>query len=137
MWPEVQAFALGFPIMLLHAAVTLALLAGGCGLYALLSPNREVEAIREGNAAAAVSFAGVVLGLAIPLAASLAAATSVLEIALWDLPLVVLVLLAFRLIDLLLAGLPQRMREGEAPAAVVLVAARLGMALIVAAALAL
>ena len=137
MWPEVQAFAFGFPVMLLHAAVTLALLAAGCGVYARLSPNREVQAIREGNAAAAVSFAGVVLGLAIPLAASLAAAASVVEIALWGAPLVVLVLLAFCVIDLLLAGLPQRMREGEVAAAVVMVAAKLGTALIVAAALAL
>jgi putative membrane protein len=96
-----------------------------------------VQAIREGNSAAAVSFAGVVLGLAIPLAASLVAAASVVEIALWGAPLVVLVLLAFCLIDLLLAGLPQRMREGEVAAAVVMVAAKLGMALIVAAALAL
>jgi putative membrane protein len=137
MSPEVQAFASGFPIMLLHTLLSLGLLTLGGAAYAMLSPHREIQRIREGNSAAAVSFAGVLIGLAIPLAASLAAATSLLEIGLWGAPVVVLALLAFRLIDAGLAGLPERMREGEVAAAVVLVAARLGAALIFAAALAL
>jgi putative membrane protein len=136
MSPEVQAFASGFPIMLLHAGMSLVLLAAACGGYALLSPHREVQRIREGNAAAAVSLASVVLGLAIPLAASLAAAASFLEIVLWGLAVSALALLAFSLIDLGLAGLPERMREGDTPAAVVLAAAKLGVSLILAAALA-
>jgi putative membrane protein len=137
MSPEIQAFALGFPIFLLHAAASLALLALGCGAYALMSPHKEVQRIREDNAGAAVSFAGVVIGVAIPLAVSLATATSTLAIGLWGVPVLALALLAFRLIDLLLAGLPQRMRDGEVAAAAVLVAARLGVALILAAALVL
>jgi putative membrane protein len=134
---EVQAFASGFPILLLHVLLTGALLVAGIGAYAVLSPHREIQRIREGNSAAAVSFAGVLLGLAIPLAASLATATTLLEIGLWGAPVVVLALLAFRVIDLVLAGLPERMREGEVAASVVLVAARLAVSLIFAAALAL
>ena len=136
MSPEVQAFASGFPIMLLHAGVSLLLLVVGAGGYALLSPHREVQRIREGNAAAAVSLASVVLGLAIPLAASLAAAASLMEIALWGVAVSALALLAFSLIDFALAGLPRRMREGDVAAAVMLAGARLGVSLILAAALA-
>ncbi len=135
MSPEIQAFVSGFPLVLLHAAVTIGLLVAGCLLHALLSPHREIQHIREGNAAAALSFGGVVAGLALPLAASLAASTSVTEIALWGGVAVVVQLLAFRLIDLLLTGLPQRTGEGEVAAAGLLVAAKLSVALIFCAAL--
>ena len=50
--------------------------------------------------------------------------------------LVVVQLLVFVLIDKLLGGLPQRAREGEMGAAAVLAAARVGSALILAAAVA-
>ncbi len=136
MSPEVQAFAAGFPVMLLHAGVSLLLLAVGAGAYGLLSPHREIARIREGNAAAAVSLASVVLGLAIPLAASLAASVSLMEIALWGVAISALALLTFSLLDFALAGLPQRMREGDVAAAVVLASAKLGVSLILATALA-
>lgn len=133
--PEIQAFASGFPLVLLHAGVSLLLLALGCLAYAILTPYREVQGIREGNAAAAVSFGGLMAALAVPLAASLAASTSVFEVALWGLVVTALQLLACRVVDLVFAGLPQRVREGDVPAAGLLAAARLSVALIFAAAL--
>jgi putative membrane protein len=136
MSPEIQAFAAGFSITLLHAAVTLVLLILGVVLYAFLTPHREVQLIREGNTAAAISFGGMVVGLAIPLAMSLSASTSVAEIAIWGAATIVVQLLAFRLIDMLLTGLPGRIREGEVAAAALLVAAKLAVALILAAAVA-
>jgi putative membrane protein len=135
MSPEIQAFASGFPLVLLHGAVTFGLLIAGCALYAVLPPHGEIQHIREGNAAAAISFGGVMVGLALPLAASLAASSSVIEVALWGLVVVAVQLLAFRLIDMLLTGLPQRIREGEVAAAGLLVAAKLSVALIFSAAL--
>jgi putative membrane protein len=132
---EVQAFATGFPTTLAHLGVTLALLAAGATLYALFTPWREISLIRDGNAAAAVAFSGVLLGLAIPLAVSLSVSTSIKDIVLWGVATVVLQLLAFRLVDMLLTGLPQRIREGETAAAVLLVGAKLATALILADAL--
>ena len=133
--PEVQAFASGFPTTVAHLGVTLGLLVAGAVIYALLTPWREITLIREGNAAAAVAFAGVLVGLAVPLAVSLSVSTSVRDIVIWGVATVVLQLLAFRLVDLLLTGLPQRIREGEVSAAVLLVGAKLSTALILAAAL--
>ena len=133
--PEVQAFASGFPTTVLHLAVTLGLLAAGAVIYALLTPWKEITLIREGNAAAAVAFAGVLVGLATPLAVSLSVSTSVRDIVIWGVATVVLQLLAFRIVDLVLTGLPQRIREGEISAAVLLVGAKLSTALILAAAL--
>ena len=132
---EVQAFATGFPITLQHAAVTVFLLAMGAVLYAWLTPWKEISLIREGNSAAAVAFGGVLLGLAIPLAVSLAVSTSLIDIGLGGVATIVMQLLAFRIVDLVLTGLPQRIQDGEVPAAVLLVSAKIATALILAAAL--
>lgn len=136
MSPEVQAFATGFPTTLLHAGVTVLLLIAGSAVYALLTPYKEIQQIREGNAAAAVSYGGVMLGLAAPLAFSLAAATSLIEIAIWGAAVTVVQLLIFRIVDMILTGLPQRAQEGEVAAAVLLVAAKLAVSVIFCAAVA-
>ena len=132
---EVQAFATGFPTTLAHLGVTLALMFAGATLYVVLTPWKEISLIREGNAAAAVAFSGVLVGLAVPLAVSLSVSTSIRDIAIWGAATVILQLLAFRLVDMLLTGLPQRIKEGEIAAAVLLVGAKLSTALILAAAL--
>ena len=133
--PEIQAFASGFPVMVLHLIATFVLLAAGAVVYGLLTPWKEIALIREGNSAASVAFGGVLLGLAIPLAVSLSVSTSLRDIVLWGIATLVLQLLAFRIVDLLLTGLPQRIREGEISAAVLLVGAKLATALVLAAAL--
>ena len=132
---EVQAFASGFPVMVMHLAVTLLLLAAGAAIYAMLTPWKEIALIREGNPAAAVAFAGILVGLAIPLAVSLSVSTSVRDITIWGVATLVLQLLAFRVVDLMLHGLPQRIKDGEVSAAVVLVGAKLATAVILSAAL--
>lgn len=134
--PEIQAFATGFPLALLHATVTLLVLFAGAAIYALMTPHKEIALIREGNAAAAVSLGGVVVALAIPLGVSLTVSASLLDIALWGAATLAVQLLVFRLIDMLLRGLPQRIQEGEVSAAALLVGAKLGAALILAAAIA-
>jgi putative membrane protein len=134
--PEVQAFAAGFPVTLAHAGITGLLLFIGATLYALLTPYKEIALIREGNAAAAVALGGVLIGLALPLAASLSASNSVMEIIVWGAATLILQLLVFRIIDFLLTGLPQRIQEGEVSAAVLLVSAKLASAVVLAAAVA-
>ena len=72
--PEIQAFANGFPIALMHIAVTVAILFIGVTVYVLMTPHREIALIREGNSAAALSLGGVLVGLAIPLSAGVTVA---------------------------------------------------------------
>ena len=134
--PEVQAFATGFPVTLLHASVTLVMLILGTALYALLTPHKEITLIREGNSAAALSLGGVMVGLAIPLAISLTASTSVIEIMIWGAATIAVQLLVFRVTDMVLKGLPERIQDGEISAAALLVGAKLATALILAAAVA-
>ena len=133
--PELQAFAAGFPLTLLHGGLTVIFLILGAALYILLTPHREIALIRDGNVAAAMSLGGVLLGLAIPLAISLTASTSIVEIVIWGASTVAVQLLVFRIVDLILHGLPQRIQEGEMASATLLVAAKLATAIILAAAM--
>jgi putative membrane protein len=133
--PELQAFANGFPTTLLHAVVTLAILALGVALHAWLTPYKDVEEVREGNSAAAVSLGGAMICLAIPLGVSMAVSTSVVEVLVWGLAAGIIQLLASRLTDMILKGLPERIKEGEISAAVLLVAAKLAVAIILACAI--
>jgi putative membrane protein len=135
--PEVAAFFAGFPVTLLHAGITLLILVLASCLYAMTTPFKEITAIRDGNGAAAVSFGGVIVGLAIPLAMALNASSSTRELVIWGGATALVQLLVFRLTDFVLMGLPSRVyHDGEVPAAVLLVAAKLAGAFIIAAAVA-
>lgn len=133
--PEVQAFANGFPVMMLHLLVTFGLLAMAATVYAFLTPWREIRLIRQGNAAAATGFAAVLVSLAIPLAVSLSVSTSIRDIVIWGVASVVVQLLVFRIVDLLLNGLPQRIERGEMSAAIVLAGAKIATSLVIASSL--
>ncbi len=136
--PELQAWATGFPVDpaacrrdARHSRCV------GAALYALITPHREIALIREGNAAAAVSFGGVLVGLALPLAAS----PRRVGVAAGDRPVgrdrrVFVQLAVFRLIDLVLHGLPRASPEGEMAAAALLVGAKIATAVMLAAAVA-
>ena len=131
--PEIAAFANGFPFALAQAGVTLVMLILGAALYAVLTPHKEISLIREGNAAAALSFGGVLVALTIPLATALQSSASLLEIGLWGVAVTFVQLLVFRLTDFILHGLPQRISEGEISAALLLVGAKIATALILSA----
>lgn len=132
--PELQAFAAGFPIALLHWVIAFAILTLGIAVYVVLSPHRELTRVRQGNSAAAVSLGGSVVTLAIPLAAAVNASATAIEVALWGLSVTVLQLLIGRLVELFLRGLPERVAEGDAAAAWLLISAKTAAALVLAAA---
>jgi putative membrane protein len=132
----VQAFASGFPVTLLHVAVSVVMLMAAAAVYILLTPHHEIRLVRQGNVAAALDVGGVLVGLAIPLAYSMKASTNLTDLALWGVAIVAVQLLVFRLVDLVLHGLPRRIQDGEMAAAVMLVGAKLGTAIIVAASVA-
>ena len=106
------------------------------GLASLLLAAVLSAAPLVGTGAESLLWGGVLVGLAIPLSASLAGSTSALEIGMWGAACVALQLLIFRLVDLALHGLPKRIAEGEVAAAALLVGAKLATALIIASAMA-
>ena len=132
--PVFNSLISGFPYLMLHSSVTFALLVAGIVVYVWVTPYKEFSLIREGNTAAAVSLGGAILGLAIPLAVSMAASVAVLEIVVWGAVTLVLQLIAFRIVDFVLHGISQRIRDGQMSAAIFLFSVKIAVALVTAAA---
>jgi putative membrane protein len=131
----IQTFVKGFPDFLIHGGVTLALLMAGCIVHMLLTPMKEMQLIRAGNVSAGISVGAVIVGLAVPMSACLATATTVYDILIWGVVAILLQLLAFRASDLLLRDLPKRIERDEVGAALVLACVKIAAAMIMAAAL--
>lgn len=129
-----QSFVSGFPILLLHSSVTLAILAIAVFIYIKITPYNEIELIRAGNTAAALSLAGAIVGFAIPLAFAMASSVNIYEILIWGPVTLVLQLIAYRVTDVLLSDLPKRILSGEMGASILLVAIKVAVAAINAAA---
>lgn len=131
-----NAFVAGFPDFLIQLGVALGLFVASLIIYVIMTPHKELALIRAGNPSASLAFAGVIVGLAIPLGSCLAYAFSVLDLVIWGVITLLLQLLAFRFADIFLRGLPRRIAEGDVAAAVFLMSVKIGIALIISGALA-
>jgi putative membrane protein len=128
--PVIQSFLAGFPVLMLHASVTAAMLVVAIFVYIKITPYDEIKLIRGGNTAAAVSLSGAIVGLALPLAFSMASSISVWEVLIWGPVTLVLQLFAFRVTDLVLKDLSKRIVNDEMGPAILLVSIKLGAAAI-------
>ena len=101
------AFLTWFPISALLMAVFAA-------IYLRVTPWPELRLIRAGNAAAAASFSGALLGYALVLASVLAHAVSRGDLLVWGVIGLAVQVLAFFVARLLLGPeLTRRMEEGQ------------------------
>jgi putative membrane protein len=133
--PEITAFVAAYADYMTQLGAAIGLYTGGVVLYILLTPHKELALIREGNASAALAFGAVVVGLAIPMAACLEHAQSVWDIVIWGVVMILMQLIAFRFTDMVLRGLPRRIAEGDVAAAVLLMAVKLGIGILMAGAI--
>jgi putative membrane protein len=131
-----NAFVAGFPDFIIQLGAALGLFIVSLMIYVMMTPHKELALIRAGNPSAALAFAGVVIGLAIPLGSCLAYAFSLLDLLIWGVITLLLQLIAFRFTDMFLRGLPRRIAEGDVAAAVFLMSVKIGVALIISGALA-
>jgi len=129
-----QSVIAGAPVLLLHVAIALAILIIGTVLYVWMTPWEDLKLVREGNTAAGIALGGIILGLGIPVAACIPGAINHWDILFWGVITLILQMATFKVLDLILSGLPERIEAGEIGAAVVLSAAKLAVAAIVAAA---
>ena len=130
-----QSFLAGFPTLMLHFSVTLIIFATGVFIYIKITPYDDFKLIRDQNTAVAISLAGSVIGLSIPLAFTMANSIIIWEIVIWGFISILIQLLAYRISDMLLKDLPNRISSGEIGAAIVLVSIKLACAIINAAAI--
>lgn len=132
----VSSFVSGFPDFIIQLGVALGLFIASLTIYVILTPHKELELIRAGNPSAALAFGGVVVGFAIPLGSCLEHAMGIWDLIIWGIVILLLQVLAFRFADIFLRHLPRRIAEGDVAAAVFLMSVKIGLALILAGAVA-
>jgi len=132
----IQSVLTGVPVLLLHAAITFAILIVGTVLYLLVTPWEDLRLVRGGNVAAGIAMGGLILGLAIPLAANLRSSVTYWDILIWGAVTIAIQMVTYKVVDLLLSGLPKRIEAGEVAAATLLTFTKLAVAIILAAAVA-
>ena len=133
-----QSLVAGFPVLLLHFAVTLLLWLGTLAIYYRLTPHHELQLIREGNIATAVTSGGVAMGLALalPLAFCLAGSVSVWDIIIWSIPILAMQVATFFGMSKLLGDLPHRLEQNDIATAIYVFMVRMGSSFLVTAAIA-
>jgi putative membrane protein len=72
-----------FPSFLAYFSSSLAMLAAALYIYKLITPYDEIALIRAGNVAAAVAYAGTILGMAITMSSVVINSTDWLDKVVW------------------------------------------------------
>ncbi|HEV8519096.1 MAG TPA: DUF350 domain-containing protein [Burkholderiales bacterium] len=101
---------LPFVVYFLAAA---ALFAVFIAIYIRITPYREIELIRAGNSAAAISLSGAMLGFALPLASAIAHSVVVEEMLMWGAIALLVQLLVYAAARRMLPDLAHRIPEGS------------------------
>lgn len=134
--PVISSLLSGFPVLMLHLASATLVWLAALTLYLWITPHKELALIRSGNSAAALSMGGAAVGLALPMAFTLAGSVSVWDILIWGSVTLILQLIAFRAVDFVLKDLPKRIENEEMAAAIFLAFMKIALAALNAAAIA-
>ncbi len=132
---EISAFDAAFPRFLMSTGAAGLMLLAAATVYVLLTPWKELALVRAGNTSAGIALSGALVGLAIPIASTLASSMSLAGLLIWGAIALVMQLIAYRVVDLILRDIPGRIAKDEVGAATLLAAAKLCAALILAAGL--
>lgn len=128
----------GVPFLLAHFCVTILVFVCAAYLYFRITPHNEMALIKQGNVAAALSYSGALLGLALPMAFCLAGSVSVLDIMIWGGIILIIQIISYLFIDrLLFRGLSSRIEKQEMAPAILLFSTKLCVGMINAAAIAI
>ena len=126
----------GLPFLLLHSSVTFAMLVSGLIVYAWITPYDELALIKAGNTAAAITLSGAVIGFAIPLAVTLKTSFNTWDIMLWGLVTLILMVIAYRVMNVVIRDFEKRVENDEIGPAILLAAVKIAVGLIAAASVA-
>lgn len=126
----------GLPVLLSQLGATIILLAIGIAIYQAITPFNERRLIAEGNTAAGIVLSGSILALTIPLAATLATSSLLIDIIVWGVVALVIQLVTFLVVALMFRGLKAGVEAGNVAAGLGLAAAQIAVALLNAGAMA-
>lgn len=123
------------PAFLIYLGAGLGLLVAFMAAYVLLTPQRELALIRQGNVAASVVFGSTVLGFALPLASAVAHSVNLVDLLLWGAIACVAQAIASLLLRLLIHDLRAHVEADRVSVAITMASLKLAVGLLNAAAI--
>lgn len=120
----------GLPYFAAFFGMSLLLLTICLALYVLITPYPEIKLIREGNAAAAASLGGAIVGFALPLASVVVNSVSLLDMLLWSAVALLVQLIAFAGVRLMVPAIGRYVREGQVSSGIFLGAVAIALGLL-------
>jgi len=112
----------GFDEFLVYAGLAIAFIYAYMIAYLWVTPYNELQLIKDGNIAAALSLSGSVLGFTFPLAASIFQAVHPWDMMLWALIAAIVQLLVYVAVRYSLLNVSRRIPEGQVATGIVLAA---------------
>lgn len=103
----------GLPLFLAYLATAVVLTLIYIVIYMWVTPHPEIKLIRENNLAAAVAFAGSLIGFCLPLANTIAGSVSLVDCAIWGLIALVVQILIYYAARLPMPKISERIENGE------------------------
>ena len=120
----------GLPAFLAYFVLALLLLGVFVVVYSRVTPYNEFALIREGNAAAALSLAGALLGFALPLASAIAHSVGVVDMLIWGAIALIVQVVVYFVVGRLVPHFADAIAAGRASAAALLAAFAVGVGLL-------
>lgn len=125
----VQSLA-GLPDFLVYFALGLGFLGAFVAIYVRVTPYEEIALIREGNAAAAVSLSGAILGFVLPLASAIAHSISIVDMAIWSVVALIAQIVVYFIVSRVVPHFGEAIRAGRIAAAALLAALAIGVGIL-------
>lgn len=131
-----ESLGAGLPLLFLHFGATVALYVAGVAVYVWVTPLHERALLAKGNNAAGIVLGGTLVGLAIPLAATLASSLVLLDIVIWGSIALLLQIVTFLLASWLFRDLRTMIEGGNVAAGITLAGLHVAVGLLNAGAMA-
>jgi len=103
----------GLPLFLAYLGTAVVLTLVYIVIYMWVTPHAEIALIRENNVAAAIAFAGSLVGFCLPLANTIAGSVSLVDCAIWGLIALVVQTLIYYAARLPMPKISERIENGE------------------------
>jgi len=120
----------GLPLFAAYLGVGLLLLGAFVFIYVRITPYKEISLIRNGNAAAAASLGGAIIGFVLPVASSIENSVSLLDMLLWALISLVVQLLAFAIARAMVPAISKNVEQGQLASGIFLGAIAIALGLL-------
>lgn len=129
-----ESFA-GFDDFLIYLSIAAALLAVFVAIYVRITPYREIALIRDGNAAAAFSLSGTIIGMVLPLSSAVQNSVNLIDLGVWCTIALVVQLVVFMVARIALPNIVQDIPAGKQASGIFLGAISIAAGLLNAAAM--